>query len=297
MIVQVNDFERVINFMIQYNKNSRKNFGIANLTLFLIAGYAIGYILQIVSPNIMAYLTLDPYQILHGQVWRLVTWLLMPPTSFDFFTLLMLYFYYRIGTLLENIWGTAKYSRYILGGIGLTIAASFLLLAYLKFAMGLTGDALAYYSAVGAMMFSTYYVNMTIFMGYAATFPDMQVLLFFVIPIKVKVIGIIDLLMLIYAFFTGMVFNRFAIGAALINIAIFLLTNKVAINPKQIIRRQAYKHEVKQATKMAPAHRHKCTICGQTEETNPELEFRFCSKCKGNHEYCSNHLFTHEHIK
>ena len=99
--------------MIQYNKNSRKNFGIPNLTALLIAGYAIGYILQIVSPNLLPYLTLDPYQILKGQVWRLVTWLVIPPDRFDFFTLIMLYFYYRIGTLLENIWGTAKYSKYI----------------------------------------------------------------------------------------------------------------------------------------------------------------------------------------
>ena len=91
--------------MMQYNKNSKKNFGIANLTLLLIVGYAIGYILQIVSPSMLAYLTLDANAILKGQVWRLITWLVVPPSSFDIFTLLILYFYYRIGTLLENIWG------------------------------------------------------------------------------------------------------------------------------------------------------------------------------------------------
>ena len=117
---------------MQYNKNSKKNFGIANLTLLLIVGYAIGYILQIVSPSMLAYLTLDANAILKGQVWRLVTWLVVPPFRFDFLTLLMLYFYYRIGTLLEHIWGVAKYSRYILGGIVLTIISSFLLLAYLR---------------------------------------------------------------------------------------------------------------------------------------------------------------------
>lgn len=284
--------------MIQYNKNSGKNFGISNLTALLIAGYAIGYILQIVSPNLLPYLTLDPYQILQGQVWRLVTWLVIPPDSFDFFTLIMLYFYYRIGTLLENIWGTAKYSRYILGGIVLTIISSFLMLAYLKFVMGATGEFLAYYSALGALAaFSTYYINLAIFMGYAATFPDMQVLLFFVIPLKVKVLGIIDLLLLVYTFITGAFFVKFAVGAALLNMGIFLLTNKVAINPKQIIRRQKYNQEVKKAVKMAPAHRHKCTICGVTDEFDSNMEFRFCSKCNGNYEYCSNHLFTHEHIK
>ncbi len=283
--------------MIQYNKSSKKNFGIANLTLLLIAGYVIGYILQIVSPTILGYMTLDANQILHGQVWRLITWLIIPPSSFDVFTLLILYFYYRIGTLLEHIWGTAKYSRYILGGIALTIVSNFLLLAYLKFGMGLTGEMLEYYSAIASISFSTYYINMSIFMGYAATFPDMMILYFFVIPLKVKVLGIIDLIMLLSYFFTGGVFVKFAIGAALINMGVFLLTNKVAINPKQIVRQQSFKKEVAQATKMTPKNRHKCTICGQTEETNPELEFRYCSKCNGNHEYCSNHLFTHEHIK
>jgi len=284
--------------MIQNNKRSGKNFGIANLTFMLVAGYAIGYILQIISPNLLGYLTLDPYQILHGQVWRVVTWLLVPPGSFDIFTLLMLYFYFRIGTMLENIWGTAKYSRYILGGILLTVIAAFLMFAYFKFIVGMDEVNLAYSSAVGSLIaFSTYYINLSIFMGYAATFPDMMVLFFFVIPVKVKVLGIIDLLLLVYMFFVGSVYEKFAIAAALINIGIFLLTNKVAINPKQIIRRQQFKQEVQKAQKMAPIHRHKCTICGQTDETNPELEFRYCSKCNGNYKYCSNHLFTHEHVK
>ena len=283
--------------MIQYNKKFGKNFGIANLTLLLIVGYAIGYILQMVNPNVLAYLTLDANAILKGEVWRLVTWLLIPPSSFDVLTLLMLYFYYRIGTLLENIWGTAKYNRYILGGILLTIVSAFLLLAYMKYGMKLSGEELDYYCTLGSISFSTYYINLSIFMGYAATFPDMRVLFFFMIPIKVKVVGIIDLLMLLYYFFVGGTFMKFAIGAALINIGVFLLTTKVAINPKQIIRQQQFKKEVKQATKMTPKNRHKCTICGQTEESNPELEFRFCSKCNGNYEYCSNHLFTHEHIK
>lgn len=284
---------------MQYNKNSRRQFGIQNLTLLLILGYAVGYILQIADSRVLQYLTLDPYQILHGQVWRLVTWLVVPPSSFDFFTLLMLYFYYQIGTMLERLWGTAKYSRYILGGIGLTVAASFLMYGYLQVVNGFSGNDLAVMSAVNSLVgFSTYYINLSIFMGYAATFPDMRVLYFFIIPMKVKVLGIIDLLLLVYMFFTSSFIGvRFAIGAALLNMGIFLLTTKVAINPVQIIRRQEFKQEVKKATRMQAPTRHKCTICGQTEETNPDLEFRYCSKCNGNHEYCSNHLFTHEHIK
>ncbi len=285
--------------MMQYNKNTRKQFGIQNLTLILIFGYAIGYILQLTSTPVLQYLTLDPYQILQGQVWRLVTWLLVPPSGFDFFTLLMLYFYYQIGTLLERLWGTAKYTRYILGGIVLTVLSSFVMLAYLKYVNGYSGVNLAYASALNSLLgFSTYYINLSIFMGYAATFPDMRVLLLFVIPIKVKVLGIIDILLLVYMFVsTANLGIRFAIGAALLNIAIFLLTSKVAIDPKQMIRKQEFKREVKQAVKMQAQTRHKCSVCGRTDETNPELEFRFCSKCNGNYEYCSDHLFTHEHIK
>lgn len=285
--------------MKKFNSHSRKNSGIANLTLVLILGYAIGYILQIVSPNVLTYLTLDPYQILHGQVWRLITWLVVPPSSFDVFTLLMLYFYYKIGTVLEHLWGTAKYTKYIVGGIIMTILSSFLMLAYLRYGKGLTGASLEYYSAVGALVaFSTYYINLSIFMGYAATFPDMQVLYFFVIPIKVKVLGIIDLLLLVWMFFTGSVFGRFAIGAALLNMGIFLLTNKVAVDVNQLFRKQKFQREVQRAEHMQPKpSKHKCAICGRTDETNPELEFRFCSKCNGNYEYCSDHLFTHEHVK
>lgn len=284
---------------MDFNKKGHKNFGISNLTLILIFGYAIGYILELTSLPMLQYLTLDPYQIMHGQVWRLVTWLLVPPSSFDFFTLIMLYFYYQIGTLLERLWGTAKYTKYIVGGILLTVLSSFLMLAYLKFVNGYSGDELAYASALNSLAgFSTYYINLSIFVGYAATFPDMRVLFMFFIPIKVKVLGIIDVLILAYMFIRNPLPGvRFAIAAALINIGIFLLTSKVAIDPKQIKRRQEFKKEVKTAVKMQAVTRHKCAVCGRTDETNPELEFRYCSKCNGNYEYCQNHLFTHEHVK
>ena len=160
-----------------------------------------------------------------------------------------------------------------------------------------------YYTIISSM-FSTYYVNMSIFLAFAATFPNMQVLLFFFIPLKVKVLGIIYGVMLIYQFIVGYgtglemltVANRFVIAASLMNFIVFFLTGrgKVHMTPRQVKRRQEYKREVKKSTKIT---RHKCAICGRTEETNPELEFRFCSKCDGNYEYCQDHLFTHTHIK
>ena len=147
-----------------------------------------------------------------------------------------------------------------------------------------------------APVFSTYYINISIFMAFAIIYPEMQVLLMFVIPIKVKWLGILDLVVMAYTFFVGDVITKFSVGAALINIAIFYLTFRRLghLRPKQIIRRARYVQKVQTAK---AATKHKCAICGQTEEDNPDLEFRFCSKCNGNYEYCSEHLYTHEHVK
>lgn len=280
-----------------------KKFGkyaIKNLSLILIICYACGYLFEMLYPDFLSYLYLNPYEILfHGQVWRLVTWLVVPPSSFDFFTLLMLYFYYSLGTTLERTWGTYRYNVYIFSGVLFTILGAFLLFAYTLVFGGDSGILLwgTYqgYSPL-ASMFSTYYVNMSIFLAFAATYPNMQVLLFFFIPIKIKVMGIIYGALLIYQLIVGGVAIRFVIAASLMNFIVFFFTSRswIHMSPKQVKRRQEFKKEVKKTTKIT---RHKCAICGRTEETNPELEFRFCSKCDGNYEYCQDHLFTHTHIK
>ena len=288
--------------------NFEKKFGkyaIKNISLVLILFYACGYLINWINPVMFNYLTLNPYAILFkGQIWRLITWLIIPPENFSFFTLIMLYFYYSIGTTLERTWGTYRYNLYLFLGIIFTAVGAFAMMGFvylfqrdILFAMGAEN-----YFAVLPTMFSTYYVNMSIFLAFAATFPDMQVLLFFFIPIKVKILGIIYGVLLVYEFIAGVgnkylnAANRFVIGASLLNFIVFFLTsrNMIHMSPKQVKRRQEFKREVKQSAKIT---RHKCAICGRTEETNPELEFRFCSKCDGNYEYCQDHLFTHAHVK
>ena len=288
--------------------NFEKKFGkyaIKNISLVLILFYACGYLINWINPVMFNYLTLNPYAILFkGQIWRLITWLIIPPENFSFFTLIMLYFYYSIGTALERTWGTYRYNLYLFLGIIFTAVGAFAMMGFvylfqrdILFAMGAEN-----YFAVLSTMFSTYYVNMSIFLAFAATFPDMQVLLFFFIPIKVKILGIIYGVLLVYEFIAGVgnkylnAANRFVIGASLLNFIVFFLTsrNMIHMSPKQVKRRQEFKREVKQSAKIT---RHKCAICGRTEETNPELEFRFCSKCDGNYEYCQDHLFTHAHVK
>lgn len=281
-----------------------KKFGryaIPNLTLYLIICYAAGYVIQLFFPGLTNWLTLDPYQILHGQIWRLFSWLLIPPSSLDFFTIIMLLFYYNIGTTLEKTWGTFRYNVFLFSGMILTVLAAFLCVGVYYLVPGMLpfipGSAvIAQVSSVTALFFSTYYISISIFLGFAMTYPDTEVLLMFIFPIKVKWLGIFDLVILLVDFFRGNIPMRFAIGAALLNVLIFYLTTKslMHLSPKQMKRRSDFRREVK---KSAPVTKHKCAVCGRTDEDAPELQFRFCSKCNGNYEYCQYHLFTHEHVK
>ena len=281
-----------------------KKFGkyaISNLTLILIMCYVVGYILTWLAPAVMSYLTLDAYAILHGQVWRLVTWLIAPPSSFGIFTIIMLYFYWSLGTQLERVWGVWRYNVYIFTGILLTIVGSFVTIGiyYLLFPE-IDPLSAAILFRWGAQFFSTYYVNMSIFLAYAFTFPDNQILLMFVIPVKVKWIGIIYGVMLVIDMISsismGLWFRVAAIGASLLNFLIFFLRTRshMHLNPKQIKRRAEFRQDIRRNPRVT---KHKCAVCGQTDQDNPDLEFRFCSKCNGNYEYCQNHLFTHVHVK
>ena len=106
-------------------------YAIKNISLMLILCYAFGYIIKYVNADFLGYLTLNPYKILHGQVWRLFTWIVAPPSTTNvFFVLIMLYFYYSIGTTLERTWGTYRLNVYLFSGMIFTILGAFLLYGY-----------------------------------------------------------------------------------------------------------------------------------------------------------------------
>ena len=268
-------------------------YAIQNLSLYLIICYAFGYIIQMVNANFFNYLTLEPALVLQGQIWRLFTWIVVPPSSSNIlFTIIMLYFYYSIGNNMERVWGTYRFNVYIFSGMLFTILGAFL--AYGIYFMDYGRNVVG----IGAFV-STYYINMSILMAYAATFPDMQILMIlfiFPVPMKVKWLGILYAFMLAMEVVGSNMVGKIIILASLLNFILFFLysRNKKYTSPKQVYRQKTYQAEVK---KMQKITRHKCAICGRTEESNPELEFRFCSKCDGNYEYCQDHLFTHEHVK
>lgn len=293
--------------MNQHNGLRRKleKYAIPNLTLYLIICYGIGYLMQYLVPAGYQYLMLDPFLVLKGQVWRLVTWILIPPDSSNiFFVLITLYLYYSLGGLLERIWGTYKYNVYLFSGLLFTILGAFVLCGY-SVLMGAqptmyTGLYLLNNgSAVYFGQFSTYYINMSIFLACAASIPDVQVLLMFIFPIKVKWLGIVYGIILLVNCIQGGIATWIVVIFSLLNFLVFFLRSKgkMHLSVGQIKRQQEFHQKMRAAGQTKGITRHKCAICGRTELDGDDLEFRFCSKCNGNYEYCQYHLFTHEHVK
>ena len=273
------------------NKMERKfgRYALTNLSMYIVLTYAAGYLLYMVTPQVLNYMTLEPAMILRGQVWRIVSWLLIPPSTQNiFFTLITLMFYYSIGTSLERTWGAFRYNVYIFSGILMTIIGAFIL----YFVLG--GNVLF------GGLFSTYYISMSIFLAYAATYPNNQVLFMMIIPLKIKWLGVAYALMILAEMIQSGWAVRVAIICSLMNFIIFffMTRNMSRYNPREIHRRKEFQRTVHRSqVNNKGITKHKCAICGRTEKDGEHLEFRFCSKCNGNYEYCQDHLFTHTHIR
>ena len=270
-------------------------FGVENLTMYVIICYVVGYFLAYFNPSLLSLLSLEPALILRGQIWRIITWVIYPPSMSNvlWFVIAIVFFYYPIGTSLERTWGSFRYTLYIFSGILFSVIGAFIL----YFITGAYG--------IGSL-FNTYYISLSVFLAYALSYPDMQILLWFVIPIKMKWMAIVYGVMVLYDMITylrmGLWVYVVPIIASLLNFVLFFFStrNMKRYNPKEVHRRREFKKAVAQS-RVNPATggitKHKCAICGRTEKDDPNLEFRFCSKCNGNYEYCQDHLFTHQHVK
>lgn len=282
-------------------------FAIKNLIAYILGAYVIGYIVYYMDvigiiPGFYSLLEMNPAAICHGQVWRLVTWICTIPQSPSIFLVFMFILYFWIGRTLENIWGTFRYNLFIFMGLILMTIGPMLI-------YGITGLILGFDSAIN-LSASTYYLNLTSFLAFATIFPNQQVYFMFLIPIKMKWLAILDAVLLGWTVIQNIMIitvmpemtaicisNIVSILLSVANFIIYFLStrNYKRFSPKEVKRKRTYHKQVKEAT--ARGTRHYCAVCGRTEVTNPELQFRFCSKCKGNLEYCTDHLFTHEHKK
>ena len=286
------------------NKLERKlgKYAIPNLMYYVIILYVVGFVLDIIAPGFYEeYLSLNAYAVLHGQIWRVFTFIIQPPATSLIFVIFTMYLYYMIGRELEYAWGTFRFNLYFFMGILFHVIAALLMFFIMKVSL-----------PVG-----TYYLNLSLFFAYAALYPNQQFLLFGILPIKVKYLAWIDAAYFGYTILQaflpayggnviyGVYYQALALEAfvSLLNFLIFYASSRniKRFSPREVKRRQNYHREVNEGKRNQVQYsngaKHRCAVCGRTELDDENLEFRYCSKCNGNYEYCQEHLFTHEHIK
>lgn len=271
-------------------------FGIPNLMRVIVIGNVAVYVLMLLTQandaNALSFLTFNLNALLHGEVWRLVTFVFVPAYSSPFALLISLYFYYWIGSTLERQWDTAKFNLYYISGALLTVLG--VVLASL-----ITGNP--YLTAAG-----TGYVNLSMFFAFAFLFPDTTVLLFFILPVKMKWLAYLDGALFAFDIIKAIGAHNWA-GVvlpivALLNFAVFIWPEvhylkeraKYQNSRKTVQFRQAQQQQAKQAQQQG--YRHKCAVCGRTDTDYPDLQFRYCSKCVGYHCFCQDHIFNHVHF-
>ena len=271
-------------------------FGIPNLMRVIVIGNVAVYVLMLLTQandaNALSFLTFNLNALLHGEVWRLVTFVFVPAYSSPFALLISLYFYYWIGSTLERQWGTAKFNLYYISGTLLTVLG--VVLASL-----ITGNP--YLTAAG-----TGYVNLSMFFAFAFLFPDTTVLLFFILPVKMKWLAYLDGALFAFDIIKAIGAHNWA-GVvlpivALLNFAVFIWPEvhylkeraKYQNSRKTVQFRQAQQQQAKQAQQQG--YRHKCAVCGRTDTDYPDLQFSYCSKCVGYHCFCQDHIFNHVHF-
>ena len=298
--------------MLQKLERKLGKYAIRNLMLYVIMVYAVGYVVYMINPSFYYdWLMLDIDKLLHGQVWRIVTFLIQPIEDNFLFALLMLWVYYSIGNTLERVWGTFFFNVYYFMGVlcNLLAVVTIYIITLLWLGQGFSVPV------------SLYYLNLSMLLAFAITFPETSFYLMFIIPFKAKYLSVLYAVILTYnviqGFMGGVLSGVIVTVSILFSLATFFIyfamTKGVRIrSPKQIKRRmefrRSYMDGVRQnmsygsqqgADRGSAGHaitRHKCAVCGRSELDGDNLQFRFCSKCNGNYEYCQDHLFTHVHI-
>jgi len=258
------------------------NFGIPNLMRYIVIANVVFWLFNAVNPMIMPYLLFNPAMILRGQISRLISFVFIPPST-GVLAFIAFYFYYWIGTTLENQWGTGQFTIYFFTGVILTVLYGFLI----------------YFITGRPINLSSTYIYLSMFFSFAALFPDMQVLFMFFIPVKMKYLALVDAAFFLLSVITSPFPENLLPVVAVLNFLIFCGGELKNMLPRKKSRatidfkRESARIRREQAEKL---YTHKCAVCGRTDVDSPGLEFRYCSRCAGYHCFCSDHINNHIHF-
>ena len=261
-------------------------------------------------------LCFDKAAILQGQVWRLFSWLLTEQLGGGLLSVLFLYFFYRLGNAVERSIGTFKFNLFYLVGV---VMMDVFAMVFCPTDNVIIGNMLvppeAFTAFYGNM---AYYLHLSMVLAFATMYPDSQFMIFFILPVKAWVIALVDLVMIGISvlnmcypilFFPHCLFPL--IG--LLNYFLFFgpdMGNLLPLTWRVKLQRRKNKSAAPhssgprvvqftppQRQEAKPNYTHRCTVCGRTDVSNPELEFRYCSRCSGYHCYCQEHISNHTHVE
>lgn len=244
---------------------------IPNITLYVVVLQALALILARSRPESLEKMLFIPDFVLQGEYWRIVTFALVPPTLNPFWAFFHFYLLYLMGTALENYWGTFRYNLFLLVGALASMGAAFIV----------PGSAA-----------TNVVIGGSVFLAFALLYPDFQLLLFFLIPVRIKWLALVAWLMYGWSFVSGDWMARVLIVAAVANFLLFF--------GKEIFlrMRSANRRMIRRAQTVQPQDRpfHVCTVCGIDDRADRRMEFRYCPQCAGSPCYCINHINDHTHI-
>jgi hypothetical protein len=257
-------------------------YAVPNLTVFLIAGQVLAYVADSIPggmqrASVLENIRLMPDKVMQGEVWRLVTFLFDPPVSNLFFAFFFWYLFYLMGTSLESVWGNFRYNVYL--AIGYLASISVAMMFWFTF--GMAGQ-----TASNAFLYGS------VFLAFARLYPDFELLLFFILPVKIKWLALLTWIMYAWSFLTGTWLDQLLIVAAVLNYLLFF-GRDIWQNAKHGHRRM--QHQAK-AIRSPNRLKHECRVCGLTSEDAPQTQFRYCTLCDGECCYCPKHLTNHEHV-
>ncbi len=250
---------------------------IPGLMRYIVGANILLYFLDMLSNGALHFLALNPGAVLGGEIWRVVTYVLLPESG-GVMLLISCLFYYWLGTALEQIWGSTKFTLYYVSGTLLTALA--VILAYLIDGVNI--------SVAGAS-----YVSSSMFFAFAMFNPDATVYLMYIIPVKMKWVAWLEA-----GLYALNVVSCIAAGSwglalmpviAMLNLFVYFAPEfsrradrvKAQHRPQAVQFRQAVQEQQKQK-----GYNHKCCVCGKTDTDYPDMQFRYCSKCEGYHCYC-----------
>ena len=285
-----------------------RNKGIPNLMLYIAIGSALLYLFSQINnaSALYSFLYFDKSAILRGEVWRLFTYILTyAPGMNPFFVLIGLYFFYNISRHVEATMGTLKFNIFYFSGVILMDVFAMIFCPTQSMVIGQYIYTPEYFTAFYSGM--ALYLHLSIILMFTVTNPDAQFLIFFIIPVKAWLLALLDLALIVIT-----IINNFPIFpqnlfplVGLLNFLLFAgkdvrnllpLKMRIAKKSKPVKQQPTEPIQFRSAPKAEDFY-HKCTVCGRTDVSNPELEFRYCSRCNGYFCYCQDHINNHSHIE